>query len=50
MADDGLLDGAILQILGPHVDEDVCEYVRSLLSEDPKDADAREALAELLRT
>jgi ATP-binding cassette subfamily F protein 3 len=35
--------------LASFVDEDICEYIQSSLADDPHDADAREAVAELLR-
>ena len=43
-----LLSSAMASTLAPHLDEDTAEYVTSLLSEDPSDTDAREAVMALV--
>jgi len=43
------LSSAIEASLNEFLDEDVCEYIQSMLEEDPYDEDARDAVAELLR-
>jgi ABC-type multidrug transport system fused ATPase/permease subunit len=40
--------GAVESALKPHVDDDTCEYISSLLEEDPSDQDAREAVQALI--
>jgi len=46
---DELLSSAIEATLAPFLDEDICEYIQSILEEDPNDQDARENVQELLR-
>jgi ABC-type dipeptide/oligopeptide/nickel transport system ATPase subunit len=40
--------GAVESALKPHLDEDTCDYIASLLEEDPTDEDAREAVTALI--
>jgi ABC-type dipeptide/oligopeptide/nickel transport system ATPase subunit len=40
--------GAVESALKPHIDEDTCDYIASLLEEDPTDEDAREAVTALI--
>jgi ABC-type multidrug transport system fused ATPase/permease subunit len=48
-ADDAdVIMGAVESALKPHVDDDTCEYISSLLEEDPADTDAREAVQALI--
>lgn len=35
--------------LSPHLDSDVCDYITSMLSEEPFDEDTREAVGEMIR-
>ena len=46
MAD--VVAGAVQSALEPHLDEDACEYVTSLLQDQPHDPDAREAVTALI--
>jgi hypothetical protein len=39
---------AVAAALQPHMDDDTCEYISSLLQDDPTDADAREAVTALI--
>jgi len=43
------LSAAIEATLAPFLDEDICEYIQSTLSENPNDEDAQENVRELLR-
>jgi hypothetical protein len=43
-----MIVGAVESALKPHVDDDTCEYIASLLEEDAADEDAREAVSALI--
>jgi len=47
-ATDLLLTTTVQKSLGPHIDNDVCDYIVQMLSENPHDEDAREAVEELI--
>jgi ABC-type dipeptide/oligopeptide/nickel transport system ATPase subunit len=44
-----MLSSAVEASLAPFLDEDMCEYIQSMLEDNPHDEDARESVAELLR-
>jgi len=46
---DNFLSSAVEASLVQYLDEDICEYIQSMLEEDPHDIDARDAVAELLK-
>lgn len=46
---ENFLSSLIEASLNEFLDEDVCEYIQSMLEEDPYDEDARDAVAELLQ-
>lgn len=46
--DNDSIQAAVSSALEPHLEEEVCDYVASLLSEDPFDEDAREAVSNMI--